>query len=61
MCWFHLKNAIDKKLSLIRDLVTRAVVITQIRIITQIVIMQLSQTPEIFQAAVKLFLEQCQR
>ena len=52
MCWFHCKNAIDKKLSLIRDLASRAVVITQI------VIMQLSQTPEIFQAAAKLFLEQ---
>ena len=52
MCWFHCKNAIDKKLSLIRDLASRAVVITQI------VIMQLSQTPEIFQAAVIFFLEQ---
>ena len=50
MCWFHCKNAVDKKLNAISDKIIRA------EIISEICILQLCQTPTIFEAGVKLFI-----
>ena len=50
MCWFHCKNSVDKKLNTISDKEIRA------EIISDICILQLSQTPSIFEAGIKLFL-----
>ncbi len=52
VCWFHVKKALDQRLKNILCLVKRA------EIITQIIFMQLSQTPQIFKAASRLFLKQ---
>ena len=52
MCWFHVKNCTDKKIKMIKDEKKRA------DIISNIVLMQLCQTPEVFLAAVKLFLKE---
>ena len=51
MCWFHVKNCTDKKIKTIKDEKKRAA------IISDIVIMQLCQSPAIFEAATKLFLK----
>ncbi len=52
MCWFHVKNCTDKKIKMIKDETKRAA------IISDIVLMQLCQTPAIFEAATKLFLKE---
>ena len=52
MCWFHVKNCTDKKIKTIKDEKKRAA------IISDIVIMQLCQSPAIFEASTKLFLKE---
>ena len=52
MCWFHCKKSVDKQIIKIKDKDKRSA------IITSIISLQLCQTPDIFQAATKLFLNE---
>ena len=52
MCWFHCKKACDKQIVKVHDENKRS------DIIQGIITLQLSQTPEIFGAASKLFIEE---
>ena len=47
-CWFHVKSNIDSKIQIIKDKSIKN------EIITEIVCLQLSQTPKIFHSAAKL-------
>jgi hypothetical protein len=52
MCWFHCKKSVDKQIIKVKDSNKRSA------IITSIICLQLSQTPAIFKAASKLFLNE---
>ena len=52
MCWFHCKKSVDKHIVKIKAKDKRSA------IITSIISLQLCQTPDIFKAATKLFLNE---
>jgi uncharacterized protein YneR len=52
MCWFHCKKSVDKQIIKVKDSNKRSASITSI------ICLQLSQTPAIFKAASKLFLNE---
>ena len=52
MCWFHCKKATDRQIVKVKDESKRST------IIQSIICLQLSQTPDIFKAASKLFLNE---
>lgn len=49
MCWFHVKQQVDKRIKVIKSVNKRT------EMISDIIALQLSQTPTIFQSASRLF------